>query len=157
MQPKFAPRAPSTPLSQTDSSLLRSAGAVGQLRSITMVSICLAIVFSCLAVLSGCSGDQQTGDLHGLSERDRVAVEVATTEQINLGRQIESASQLDNAYEVCFEMCKRSKDSCMLSNKVCGISTKYPPATELAARCDVTRERCRIHRTMIPRICTCYE
>lgn len=107
--------------------------------------------------LSACSGDDERPLLSDLNERDRLAVEVATSEQVNLGRQIDSVSQFDNAYELCFEICRRSKDSCLLSRKICDIGVKYPKSAEVAGRCAVSRERCRTHRTKVPRVCTCPE
>lgn len=106
---------------------------------------------------TACSGDDEGVLLADLNERDRLAVEVATSEQVNLGRQIESVSQFENAYELCFEICRRAKDSCLLSRKICDVGVKYPRSAEVAGRCDVSRERCRTHRTKVPRVCTCPE
>lgn len=117
----------------------------------------LAVLSLAAAGLTACSGDDERPLLSDLNERDRLAVEVATSEQVNLGRQIDSVSQFDNAYELCFEICRRSKDSCQLSRKICDIGVKYPKSAEVAGRCDVSRERCRTHRTKVPRVCTCPE
>lgn len=120
--------------------------------------VCAAATLLLTVGATGCSGtDDEDLLFKDLSDRDRLAVEVATSEQINLGRQIESVSQSDNAYELCFEICRRAKDSCSLSTKVCDIGVKYPKSIEVGARCDVTRERCRAHRAKVPRICTCPE
>ncbi len=107
-------------------------------------------------LLSGCSGDKD-GDvgISAVAEQDRLTVDVATNRQMQIGFQIASVAASDNAVDLCFEMCNRSSESCHLSASVCNVSKRYPAVPALNARCDVTRERCRSHRSQVPRQCPC--
>lgn len=108
------------------------------------------------AALSGCSGDGEMVDrLGGLDSEVADRVNIYTTQQMQLGYQIVSTASTDNSLEFCFQMCNQSVESCALAGKVCDISTEYPSNGPLAARCEVTRERCRTHRTKVPRQCVC--
>lgn len=90
-----------------------------------------------------------------IGEQDRMVVDVATNQQMQIGYQIQSVAASDNALDLCFEMCNRSSESCHLSARVCNIAKRYPNVAALSARCDVTRERCRVHRSKVPRQCPC--
>ena len=116
----------------------------------------LIVLLTAAAAAQSCSsaGARAEGFAE-VSEEDRLAVDVATNRQKQIGYQIESVSTSDNALELCFEMCNRSSESCHLANTVCNISKRYVSVTALSARCDVTRERCRSHRTKVPRQCPC--
>lgn len=106
--------------------------------------------------LAACSGHQEGALAMGkISEQDRLAVDVATNRQMQIGYQISSVASQENALDLCFEMCNRSSESCHLSASVCNVSKRYPKTPALDARCDVTRERCRVHRTQVPRQCPC--
>ncbi len=93
--------------------------------------------------------------LGGLDSEIADKVNIYTTQQMQLGYQIVSTASMDNSLEFCFQMCNQSFESCALAGKVCDISTEYPANGPLAARCEVTRERCRTHRTKVPRQCVC--
>lgn len=114
-----------------------------------------------LAVLAtvgmvACSGDGEMVDRLGGLDRDvATKVNIYTTQQMQLGYQIASTASTDNSLEFCFQMCSQSAQSCELASKVCDISADYPGNGPLAARCEVTRERCRTHRTKVPRQCVC--
>ncbi len=113
-------------------------------------------VASAAIAVSGCSSAGARAEGFGeVSEEDRLTVDVATNRQMQIGYQIQSVSTSDNALDLCFEMCNRSSESCHLANSVCNISKRYPAVSALSARCDVTRERCRSHRTKVPRQCPC--
>lgn len=116
----------------------------------------LAVASLPLLGLAGCSGDGQMVDrLGGLDTETADRVNIYTTQQMQLGYQIVSTASMDNGLEFCFQMCNQSFESCALAGKVCDISTEYPSNGPLAARCEVTRERCRTHRTKVPRQCVC--
>ena len=120
------------------------------------VAASCAGLFACCAGLFACSGESTKADLlDDLEDRDRVTVEVATNRQMQIGYQIASVANSENALDLCFEMCNRSSESCHLSADVCNVSKRYPKVMALKARCDVTRERCRVHRTKVPRQCPC--
>jgi hypothetical protein len=102
-----------------------------------------------------CSGPDVVDRLGGLSEKEATLVNELTSRQMQIGYQIASTSSRDNALELCFEMCGRSFESCQLSTQVCAVAANHDRNAPLAARCDVTRERCRTHRTKIPRQCSC--
>jgi len=110
-----------------------------------------------VAGLWSCSGgvENQSTQLDEMKEEDRLAVEVATSNQMQIGYQIASVASSENALDLCFEMCNRSSESCHLSASVCNVAKQYPNVIALKARCDVTRERCRVHRTKVPRQCPC--
>ena len=97
----------------------------------------------------------RTEGFDDVGDQDRLTVDVATNRQMQIGYQIQSVAISDNALELCFEMCNRSSESCHLSASVCNIAKRYPAVSALSARCDVTRERCRVHRTKVPRQCPC--
>lgn len=108
------------------------------------------------ALSGGCSSSSARAEgFEEVGEEDRLTVDVATNRQMQIGYQIQSVSASDNALDLCFEMCNRSSESCHLANSVCNISKRYPKVAALSARCDVTRERCRTHRTKVPRQCPC--
>jgi hypothetical protein len=88
--------------------------------------------------MAACSGDGEMVDRLGGLDQD-----------------ITSTASTDNSLEFCFQMCNQSGQSCELASKVCDISADYPSNGPLAARCEVTRERCRTHRTKVPRQCVC--
>lgn len=125
-------------------------------RSLAWATGSLAVGALALASLSGCSGDAQMVDrLGGLDSETAERVNIFTTQQMQLGYQIVSTASMDNGLEFCFQMCNQSFESCALAGKVCDISTEHPSNGPLAARCEVTRERCRTHRTKVPRQCVC--
>lgn len=106
--------------------------------------------------LAACSGDGEMVDrLGGLDQDVADKVNIYTTQQMQLGYQIASTASTDNCLEFCFQMCGQSAQSCELASKVCDISSDFPANGPLAARCEVTRERCRTHRTKVPRQCVC--
>lgn len=114
--------------------------------------------FAALAAwsMAACSGDGEMVDrLGGLDQDIATKVNIYTTQQMQLGYQITSTASTDNSLEFCFQMCNQSGQSCELASKVCDISADYPSNGPLAARCEVTRERCRTHRTKVPRQCVC--
>ena len=118
--------------------------------------VAVAVAALAFAGLIACSGNSAaTAGLDDVSEQDRLTVEVATTRQANISYQIMSVASSENSLDLCFEMCNWSSESCYLSNNVCNISKRYPKVTALQARCDVTRERCRVYRTKVPRQCPC--
>lgn len=90
-----------------------------------------------------------------VAEKDRLAIDVATNRQMQIGYQISSVATSENAMDLCFEMCNRSSESCHLSASVCNVAKRYPKVPAIDARCNVTRERCRVHRTQVPRQCPC--
>lgn len=103
-----------------------------------------------------CAGESvNLAGIQEIKEPDRLAVDIATNRQMQIGYQIASVSQQDNPLDLCFEMCGRSSESCKLSANVCNVAKRYPHVMALEARCDVTRERCRVHRTKVPRQCVC--
>ncbi len=115
-----------------------------------------AISIGFCAFVTACStGSTANVGFDEVSEQDRLTVEVATTRQSNISYQITSVATSENALDLCFEMCNWSSESCYLSNNVCNISKRYPKVKALQARCDVTRERCRVYRTKVPRQCPC--
>lgn len=115
-----------------------------------------AISIALCGFASACStGSNTNAGFDEVSEQDRLTVEVATTRQSNISYQITSVATSENALDLCFEMCNWSSESCYLSNNVCNISKRYPKVKALQARCDVTRERCRVYRTKVPRQCPC--
>ena len=114
------------------------------------------LVLASAAVASGCSGNSDVVDRLGdLAQEDQSLVNEYTVQQRNLGYQIQSTAAQDDALELCYEMCNRSAQSCILSSKVCDLSATHPKNEPLGARCDVTRERCRDHRKKVPRQCPC--
>ncbi|MFZ4579932.1 MAG: hypothetical protein ACOYOB_16200 [Myxococcota bacterium] len=115
----------------------------------------LVLIAAVLATLAGCSGHKQTEKLEGVTDGDRREVDVATNRQIQIGFQIASVAAQENAMDLCFEMCAHSVESCVLASNVCNVAKRYPDTKPLKARCDVTRERCRVHRTKVPRQCPC--
>lgn len=108
-----------------------------------------------LAGLAGCSGTDRVDGMGGLNEADTQKVLAYMSDQLQIAHQIAAMASQDNALEMCFEMCHRAAQSCVLSGKVCDISADHPDNQPLAGRCDVTRERCRSYRTKVPRQCTC--
>ena len=118
----------------------------------------LAVLLCVGASLPSLSCSSQAAKAEGfdeVTEQDRLTVDVATNRQMQIGYQIQSVAASDNALDLCFEMCNRSSESCHLATSVCNIAKHYPAVSALAARCDVTRERCRVHRTKVPRQCPC--
>ena len=116
----------------------------------------VALCWSALTWAVACAGDS-VGLVQepSIKEADRLEVDIATNRQMQIGYQIASVSQADNPLDLCFEMCNRSAESCHLSANVCNVAKRYPRVMALEARCDVTRERCRVHRTKVPRQCVC--
>ena len=109
-----------------------------------------------ITVLSACSSQPEVIDRLGdLPEQEQVRIDEYTSRQMQLGYQIASTASQDDALLLCYEMCNRSAESCILSNKVCDAAAEHPQNGPLGARCDVTRERCRVHRTKVPRQCPC--
>ncbi|MBM4342024.1 MAG: hypothetical protein FJ100_01405 [Deltaproteobacteria bacterium] len=110
----------------------------------------------CVCVSAACSGSPEIVDRLGdLPEEEQVRIDEYTSRQMQLGYQIASTASQDDALLLCYEMCNRSAESCILSNKVCDAAAARPGNGPLGARCDVTRERCRVHRTKVPRQCPC--
>jgi hypothetical protein len=108
------------------------------------------------AAVAGCSGNDTPSDqLGAVPDQDRMVVDVATNRQMQIGYQIQSVASSESALDLCFEMCNRSSESCHLSADVCNVAKRYVGVVALKARCDVTRERCRAHRTKVPRQCPC--
>jgi len=94
-----------------------------------------------------CSGGPEVVDRLGdLPDDVQTRVNEYTVLQMNLGYQIASTAAQDDALELCYEMCNRSAQSCILSGKVCDVAAANPRNEPLGARCDVTRERCRARR-----------
>lgn len=105
---------------------------------------------------TGCSGGKEgESQMKEVSEKDRLAIDVATNRQMQIGYQIASVAASENALDLCFEMCNRSSESCHLSATVCNVAKRYSKVPAVDARCNVTRERCRVHRTQVPRQCPC--
>ncbi len=113
------------------------------------------VALGALAIVGCSSPGARAEGFDDVSDEDRLTVDVATNRQMQIGYQIQSVSVSDNALDLCFEMCNRSSESCHLANSVCNIAKRYPKVAALSARCDVTRERCRSHRTKVPRQCPC--
>ncbi len=110
----------------------------------------------CAWAVSACSGGPEIVDRLGdLPEDEQIRIDEYTSRQMQLGYQIASTASQDDALLLCYEMCNRSAESCILSNKVCDAAAARPANGPLGARCDVTRERCRVHRTKVPRQCPC--
>jgi hypothetical protein len=108
------------------------------------------------AAVSGCSSPVEGGlAMSQVEEKDRLQVAMAMNRQIQIGFQIQAVATADNALDSCFEMCNRSSESCRKSQEVCNVSKRYPKVPALSANCNVTRERCRNHRTQVPRQCPC--
>lgn len=129
----------------------------GALRLLGRAAV-IALHACLIAALAGCSGDDVRSEgLEDIPEGERLAVDTATSRQMQIGYQIASVAQSEHALDLCFEMCNYSHQSCHLSTSVCTVAKKYPKAMGLSARCDVARERCRIHRTKVPRQCPCEE
>ena len=115
-----------------------------------LVGLCCAIV------LPACGGSQsQTSVYPGLDEESRMSVLNAQGRQKAMGDQIESIKQKDNALDLCFEMCNRGKESCVLSDEMCQYSRKFPNEIALVATCSYSRELCRRHKQRVPRQCNC--
>lgn len=118
-----------------------------------------AFGFMCLLLVAasvGCSGGEtRMHHLLGVEDKDKTAIEVATTRQLQLGYQISSVAAQDDALDFCHEMCTRSAESCGLSDDLCAYSRAYPDVGALVARCRVSRERCKEHRRRVPRQCIC--
>lgn len=104
---------------------------------------------------AGCSGSDRVDGMGGLNEADTQKVLAYMSDQLQIAHQIAAMASQDNALDMCFEMCHRAAQSCVLSGKVCDIAADHPGNQPLAGRCDVTRERCRSYRTKVPRQCTC--
>jgi hypothetical protein len=126
-----------------------------ELAKISSLRRFLALIAACIGASACSSAGARAEGFDDVSEEDRLTVDVATNRQMQIGYQIQSVSSSDNALDLCFEMCNRSSESCHLANSVCNISKRYSSVTALSARCDVTRERCRTHRTKVPRQCPC--
>ena len=106
----------------------------------------------------GCSApDTRIDGLLGVDERDRTAIQVATSRQLQIGYQISSVAAKDDALDFCHEMCGRSSERCVISEDLCAYSRAYPEVAALIGRCRVSRERCRDHRRRIPRQCVCMD
>ena len=120
------------------------------MRSRALIAICFAIS------AASCGGGDAKGDrLPDLSDDDRVAVQVATSRQLQIGYQILAVGSQDDALDFCHEMCNRAAESCALSMQICDFSKQYEETVSLTARCRVSRERCRQHMRGIPRQCAC--
>ncbi len=115
------------------------------------------LITACLTVLfASCGGgDTRRDELPDLSYKDRTAVQVATSRQLQIGYQILAVASQDDALDFCHEMCNRAIESCDLSINLCDFSKEYPETISLSARCRVSRERCRQHISRIPRQCAC--
>ena len=122
----------------------------------TRTPIITALLLLGLGVVGGCSApDTRIDGLLGLDEKDRSAIQIATSRQLQLGYQISSVASKDDALDFCHEMCSRSVESCNLSEDLCAYSRAYPEVASLIGRCRVARERCRDHRRRLPRQCVC--
>ncbi len=109
-----------------------------------------------LSLVAGCSAQESRIDgLMGVDAKDRTAIQIATSRQMQLGYQISSVASKDDALQFCHEMCARSVESCTLSEDLCAYARAYPEVVSLLARCRVGRERCRDHRRRVPRQCVC--
>lgn len=126
--------------------------AIGHMRAAHRVSASLVVLLAAAACSSATGKDEGLDDV---KDQDRMTVDVATNRQMQIGYQIQSVAASDNALDLCFEMCNRSSESCHLATSVCNVAKGYPGVSALSARCDVTRERCRVHRTKVPRQCPC--
>lgn len=116
----------------------------------------LSALLTLLAVAAlGCSGPDTVDRIGDLDEQDAALVLAYMSDQLQVAHQIAAIASQDNALEMCFEMCNRSSQACVLSGRVCDIAAAHPRNQPLAGRCDVTRERCRSYRTKVPRQCTC--
>lgn len=123
----------------------------------SMRTAAFIIVGTALAlVLTGCGGSgSATEDMPNVPDKDRTAVQVASSRQLQIGYQLLAVASQDDALDFCHEMCSRSGESCALSVSLCNYSTTYPEVVALNAKCRVSRERCRQHRARIPRQCAC--
>ena len=130
--------------------------ALLRFRPALLALLSLSLLAAGSLTLASCSGDETTSTaLNDVDENDRLKVDVATNRQMQIGYQIASVAASENALDLCFEMCNRSSESCFLAADVCNVAKRYPNVVALKARCDVTRERCRVHRTKVPRQCPC--
>jgi len=129
----------------------------GRRRSSGPVRAAAVLLCWCLLVLAAACASDSVGlaQIREIKDADRLEVDIATNRQMQIGYQIASVSQTDNPLDLCFEMCNRSSESCHLSANVCNVAKRYPRVMALEARCDVTRERCRVHRNKVPRQCVC--
>ncbi|MCO4760256.1 MAG: hypothetical protein KC502_02055 [Myxococcales bacterium] len=118
----------------------------------------IALLLVGVCAIGACSApDQRIDGLMGVDEKDRVAIQVATSRQLQLGYQISSVASKDDALDFCHEMCGRSVESCHLSEDLCAYGRAYPEVAALIGQCRVGRERCRDHRRRVPRQCVCSE
>lgn len=112
------------------------------------------LVVACALV--GCTPPVEGGlALSQVEEKDRLQVALAMNRQMQIGFQIQAVATSDNALDSCFEMCNRSNESCRKSQEVCNVAKRYTRVPALSANCNVSRERCRTHRTQVPRQCPC--
>jgi hypothetical protein len=119
----------------------------------------MRITFSALAlalVVAACSGSsKQLDELEGVSEEDRMAIRIASTEQLQVGYRIDSIAGRDDAAELCHELCHDAARSCSLGEEVCGYAAKYPQVLGLQTKCRASRDRCRSQGARVPRQCLC--
>jgi hypothetical protein len=116
-----------------------------------------AVLFALSALpLVACSPDYvRPLNYDKVAPADRTRLEDAFNKQIQLGYQIRASAASDNIEEQCHEMCLRSRESCDLTMVVCDMTKKYPGFGDFVAKCEVSRERCRLHVGAVPRECAC--
>ncbi len=114
----------------------------------------LALVLT-TAVAACSASSAQVDELEGVSEADRRAIRIASTEQLQVGYRIDSIACRDDATDLCHELCHDAALSCTLGEEVCGYAAKYPNVLGLQTKCRASRDRCRNQGTRVPRQCLC--
>ncbi len=127
----------------------------GRLRAISRSFALIGAAVMVAWTTASCSGTDRVDGMGGLNEAETDKVLAYMSDQLQIAHQIAAMASQDNALDMCFEMCHRAAQSCVLSGKVCSIAASHTDNQPLAGRCDVTRERCRSYRTKVPRQCTC--
>jgi len=127
------------------------------MRGLGSVLVASSIALALSVAVAACSQriDIQPLGYKDVSAADRVVLDDASNKQIQLGFQIKAAASSEDMAEQCHEMCNRSEESCRQSMIICDVSRKYPAVQDFVARCEVSRERCRVHKGHVPRECGC--